>query len=158
MISRTVLGGDAILAVDVLGNVSRVDDSTLDYLLTAREQLQTAFGWHRRKGWPFAKTEDRWDLDDADRTAREIAFDGEVVEAVLVGLVSLSERSRAEGKPETTGIAAAAVSQLHDVAGVFGVRGALRQRLRERGGKVAAFSGKLDGAGPLVLDVPVEQG
>lgn len=161
MISRTIKGGDAVAAFNLLGAVSRVDDAVMDELLTAREALQTAFGWNKRKGWPFAVKEDRGqkttDLEDADRTVKTLAFEGETLEAVLVGLVSLAERSKPkDGTGEIAGEVAHSVSQLHDCAATFGVRKALRQRLRERGGKVPAFSGQLDGDGLLVLDVDVQ--
>lgn len=164
MISVLILGGDAIIAHSTLGRVVNVDDAAMDGILEAREQIAKAFGYDKRKGWakypetesmdPHGRVMKAPDLGAADATSVQVGFDGTTIEAVLVGLVSLAERTKTD--TGVSGEPAQSVSHLHDVAGTFGVRRELRARLRSRGAALKAFAGATDGTGPLVLDVEVQ--
>ena len=157
MITRTIMGGDALTAWSVLGSVSRVDDAEMDGILEARTALEKAFGYDKRKAWPFPQIGEgarkTWDLDAADKTTVSVIFEAETLECVLRGLLSLAERTKKDG--ETSGMASQVVAEITGVAATFGVRNALRKRLRSRGAKVPALAEPLDSDDvTLQVDVP----
>ena len=162
MITRTILGGDALQAWSVLGSVSRVDDAEMDGILEARSILEKAFGYDKRKAWPFPQIGEgerkTWDLEAADKTTASVIFESEILECVLRGLLSLVERSKKDN--ETSGLVSQAVAEVTGVAATFGIRNALRKRLRARGAKIPALAEPLDTDDvTLQVDVPeVAQG
>ncbi len=138
------------------GERLRVDDAEMVGIQEVREALEKAFGYSKRQ-WPFAKKDENgrevWDLEAADAVTKSVCLESEALECVVRGLLSLAERSKKDG--ETSGLASQAVAEICAVAATFGVRNALRKRLRSRGAKVPALAEPLDGDDvTLEVDIP----
>lgn len=146
MVTLTMTGAQALTAWGVLGQVSRVDDATMDGIMEARTLLEKACLYTKRR-WPFPVLDagtprERYDLDAAEDVTASIAVESETLSAVLAGLISLAERAKKDG--EVSGQPAQSVAEIYSVAESFRIRSALRKRLRGRGEALHALSEPLD--------------
>lgn len=90
MITRTILGGDALTAWSVLGSVSRVDDAEMDGILEARSILEKTFGYDKRKAWPFPQI---GEVSQKLKTPQSTAYDMFLGKKAVVGWRNIKDHN-----------------------------------------------------------------